>query len=195
MSGFKLRNFLRRRWAGVSLVGAIGLLASAVSLYKDGPSVALDLLAKWQGAPIQKEAAKPPAPVAKQPDKRIVTGALPPPRPSLPCLNEAYEILQMLWREGRDIERNFENNMKGGNACITLTVTNVGSFRLEFATSLADAPALPTVYAEPLSSSDLKKFAQGDRVKIEGRFARFAPRTDRAPAKIYIGEARLTKVE
>jgi hypothetical protein len=52
----------------------------------------------------------------------------------------------------------------------------------------------PILIVAPVWGTDLSKFAEGDEVKIEGKFLRLVLGEGYARHKIYIAEARLMKV-
>jgi hypothetical protein len=140
-------------------------------------------------APRKIEAKK--AERTKPEAKEIVTGALP-----LPCfdIGSITYILSTVEVRGTH-EFNFNVLYSRRNACVILPVTGIDDEHFEFKTATFWRWQRPTIYVEPLSRDELRKYRVGDKLRIEGTWQRYLRLPDDPPDQIFIHEARITKVE
>ena len=141
-----------------------------------------------------KKAERAKVEAKKEEDKEITTAAV--PLPALPCFDLGSIMVIVSTVEARGSHEFWFNALYSRrNACVILTITGIDDEHFEFKTANFFGWHRPTIYVEPLSRDDLRKYRIRDKVRIEGTWQRYFHMADEPPDQIFINEARITKVE
>jgi hypothetical protein len=176
-------------------VGSFAVLTHTKELEEGWNRVRTWFASKAEPQPVPPAPASPaavlePAPV---PQKTVVEVA----RPSLPCVDDAAEMMSMIRAVagGDKYERTFNKHFKSREACFVLALTEAGTQRMHFATKQW-WNMYPTYVVQPKFAADLKKFKVGTRLRITGELARYADATSLNEVDaILVSNARVTDAD
>lgn len=200
------RKWPKKLWAGLAtaVVGLFLFLQWLVPNWGAVKTVVPDMLAHlrrgvelvWSSP---QDAKSGQAPVSQPAEQTPATKKAEPVKPQLPCVDTASDIYVMVRAVavgGDKYEPTFNKHFRGRETCFGLTLTDVGTVRLQFVTRSGNETLWPpTFLVKPAKASDLKRFKPGTRLRISGELVRYLDLHELEKSdEIYVDRARLTEV-